>query len=52
MKVYKTFYFLTIVFSIAAGTNKQEGEPSSSKNSGKEKVEKTGKASNDKRPRF
>nr|CAD2133942.1 unnamed protein product [Meloidogyne enterolobii] len=51
MKVYKTFYLLTIVFSIAFGTNKQ-GEPSSSKNSGKEKGEKTGKASNDKRPRF
>uniref|UniRef100_A0A915LF60 Helicase ATP-binding domain-containing protein n=1 Tax=Meloidogyne javanica TaxID=6303 RepID=A0A915LF60_MELJA len=52
MKVYKTFYILTIVFSIAACTNKQEGEPSSSKNAGKEQVEKTGKASKDKRPRF
>ncbi|CAK5073494.1 unnamed protein product [Meloidogyne enterolobii] len=52
MKVYKTFFFLTIVFSIAVCTNKQEGEPSSSKNDGKEQVEKRGKTPKDKRPRF
>ncbi|KAL7070391.1 hypothetical protein ACQ4LE_010371 [Meloidogyne hapla] len=54
MKVYKTFYFLTIVFSIVYAKGKEEAHPSSSKDIGTVQTEKKdtkqGRAAKDKRP--